>query len=470
MGLFHWRNALRNKSTMQQSADLLISAWHIVTGNAARDILKHSAVAVGRGRILAIGPLETLRQCYPGTREIGGERFVLTAGLVSTHVHTTGETMIKGYIPDTLDFETHVFNWLTPLLVARKPIDDRLSARLTAVEMLRTGTTTFLDAGMAHYLDETVEALVEVGIRGRIGQWVWDVPQDIECYRWTTDQAIARLQQQMEAHRGHDDGRIAAWPILVGHATASDTLWKAAATLAGEYRTGMAFHMSPVDIDTRDFQAAFGRRPVTHLAELGVMDRQPVMTHMVHVSDEEMDILESSGAHIAHCPTSAFRCAYGTSQIGRFPEMAARGINVTLGTDGNNASNHLDLMRVGHLMAGLFKDARQDPTVFPADQIFDMMTMGGARALRLDREIGSIEVGKRADLLLHDTDRPEWRPLLNVMNQLIWSADGRGVHTVLVDGKIVVENGRCTTVDEDRLWREAQAAGEDLIGRVTLPR
>lgn len=274
----------------------------------------------------------------------------------------------------------------------------------------------------------------------------------------------------MEAHPGYDDGRIAAWPILVGHMTASDALWQAAAALAKEHGTGMAFHMSPVAIDTRDFQAAYGQRPIAHLAELGVMDRQPVMTHMVHVHDEEMDILESSGAHIAHCPTSALRCGYGTSQVGRFPEMAARGINVTLGTDGNNASNHLDLMRVGHLMTGLFKDARQDSAVFPAWQIFEMMTMGGARALRLDQEIGSIEIGKRADLVLHDTDRPEWRPLLDVMNQFIWSADGRGVHTVLVNGKIVVENGHCTTVDEAQLWRDAQAAGEDIIGRVTLPR
>jgi cytosine/adenosine deaminase-related metal-dependent hydrolase len=126
-------------------------------------------------------------------------------------------------------------------------------------------------------------------------------------------------------------------------------------------------------------------------------------------------------------------------------------------------------MRATYLVAGLFKDARTDPQMFPAEKAYEMATLGGARALRLDDQIGSLEPGKRADLVLHDTDRPEWRPLLNVASQLVWSADGRGVHTVLVDGRVVVEDGHCTTIDEEKLWADAQAMGEAISARSGLP-
>jgi cytosine/adenosine deaminase-related metal-dependent hydrolase len=149
--------------------------------------------------------------------------------------------------------------------------------------------------------------------------------------------------------------------------------------------------------------------------------------------------------------------------------MVERGINVAIGTDGNNASNYSDLMRATYLVAGLFKDARTDPQMFPAEKAYEMATLGGAKAMRLDNEIGSLEEGKKADVVLHDTDRPEWRPLLNVANQLVWSADGRGVHTVLVDGRVVVDAYRMTTIDEDALYRDVQVAGESITARSGLP-
>jgi cytosine/adenosine deaminase-related metal-dependent hydrolase len=190
---------------------------------------------------------------------------------------------------------------------------------------------------------------------------------------------------------------------------------------------------------------------------------------MVRVNDTEIDLLAQSGANVAHCPTTALKVAYGVTQVGKFPEMVQKGINVSLGTDGNNASNYSDLMRASYLAAGIFKDAREDPQMFPAEKAFEMATICGAKTLLMEDQIGSIERGKKADLVLHDTDRPEWRPLLNVMNQLVWSADGRGVHTVLVDGKIVVEDGRCTTVDEEKLWADVQQMGEAITARSGLP-
>jgi cytosine/adenosine deaminase-related metal-dependent hydrolase len=149
--------------------------------------------------------------------------------------------------------------------------------------------------------------------------------------------------------------------------------------------------------------------------------------------------------------------------------MMQMGINVSIGTDGNNASNYSDLMRATYLVAGLFKDGRQDPQMFPAEMAYEMATIGGAKTMGMADKIGSLEVGKKADVVLHDTDRPEWRPLLNVANQLVWSADGRGVHTVFVDGAKVVEDGRMTTIDEESFYGRCQAAGEAITARSGLP-
>jgi len=200
-----------------------------------------------------------------------------------------------------------------------------------------------------------------------------------------------------------------------------------------------------------------------------VLDNKCALTHCVRLSDHEIDVLAEVGANVAHCPTTALKVSYGITQVGKFPEMVQQGINVSIGTDGNNASNYSDLMRATYLVAGLFKDAREDPQMFPAEKAFEMATLGGARTMLLDDQIGSLEVGKKADLVLHDTDRPEWRPLLNVMNQLVWSAHGGGVSTVMVNGKIVVEKGHCTTIDEEKLWSDSQKMGESITARSGLP-
>ena len=449
--------------------DLLIKGWYVVTMNATRDVIHQGAVAIRGNMIVDVGKASALSQKYTPARVIGGDRFVVTPGMVNTHIHITGEPLTRGYVPDDTPFVENVFEWLCPLYATYNADEERLSGQLASVEMLRSGTTTFLEAGTIRFVDDVVDGLVEVGIRARVGKWIWDLPPEPDVYRQKTDEAIANLQNTMTQHRSHTDGLVSAWSILVGHTTCSDPLWRAATELARNYNTGMSFHMSPATLDPDGFIAEFGQRPIVHLAEIGVLEAQPVITHCVQLDDHEVDLLASSGSHVAHCPTTALKVSYGVTQVGKMPEMVAKGINVTIGTDGNNASNYSDLMRATYLVAGLFKDARRDPDMFPAEKAYEMATLGGARALRLDDQIASLDVGKKADIVLHDTDRPEWRPLLNVANQLVWSADGRGVHTVLVDGQVVVDNYRCTTIDEDRLWADAQIAGENITARSGLP-
>ncbi len=452
-----------------EQIDTLVTGWYVVTMNATRDIIRHGAVALRDGVIVAVGKASDLTARYVARETVGGDRFVVTPGMVNSHIHITGEPLTRGYVPDDTPFEENVFAWLCPLYSVHRADEERLSGQLAAVEMLKSGTTCFLEAGTIRFLDDVIDGLVEVGIRGRVGAWVWDLPPEPDVYKQDTDQAIARLDDQLTRHKSVAGGRLGAWSILVGHTTCSDPLWKAARQLADQHGTGMSFHMSPAMLDPDGFVAEFGHRPMVHLAELGVLRDDVAITHCVRIDDNELRIMAEARVNVAHCPTTALKVSYGVTQVGKMPEMVQAGINVAIGTDGNNASNYSDLMRATYLVAGLFKDARLDPHMFPAEKAYEMATLGGARTMSLQDQIASLEPGKRADVVLHDTDRPEWRPLLNVMNQLVWSADGRGVHTVFVDGVKVVDAGRMTTIDEDRLYAEAQRMGEAIVARSGLP-
>ncbi|MFE2040537.1 amidohydrolase family protein [Streptomyces sp. NPDC059477] len=458
-----------NSPNATAPADTLIVNTLVVTMDDSRRVISDGAVAIRDDLIVAVGKTADVTAEWHSDTVISGERFVVTPGLINTHVHITGEPLTRGFVPDDTPFLENVFEWLTPIHTHYTEEDEHISAQLAALEMLKSGTTAFLEAGTIRFIDPVVEALTEIGIRARVGPWAWDLVPEPETLRMSTAQAIARLKDTMGKYASVADGRIQAWPIIIGHTCCSDELWQAAKNLSIEYGSGFSFHMSPAAMDPEGFLASYGQRPMVHLDELGVLGDNVILTHAVHVDDDEVARLARTGTSVSHCPTTALKVSYGVTQIGKFPEMVAAGVNVAIGTDGNNASNYHDLMRATYLVAGLFKDARRDATIFPAEDAFAMATRNGARGLQAEHEIGSIETGKKADLVLHDTNRPEWRPLHNVANQLVWSADGRGVHTVFVDGRRVVDNYRCTTIDEDDLLRRAQTAGEGIVARSGLP-
>ncbi|MDB5395853.1 MAG: putative hydrolase [Rhodospirillales bacterium] len=450
--------------------DFMIVDTMIVTMDAQRRIITDGALAVTGNVIVAVGKSADLGRDYRARTVIDGRRFVITPGLVNTHVHITGEPLTKSLVLDDTGFEENVFQWLVPIHMAYTEADERLSAQFAALEMLRSGTTSFLEAGTIRFLDPVVDGLTEIGIRGRVGQWAWDFsPEDQSYPSAATDAAVALLSDELGRYPAKEGQRIAAWPILIGHMTCSGELWQAAKELADQHAVGVAAHMSPVQADPDWYLHKHGRRPVEYLADLGAIGANTIFTHGVHFNDDEVGLLAGVGGNISHCATSALKGAYGATAVGRFPEMQARGINVTIGTDGNNNSNYHDLMRATYLLAGLFKDARRDPTLFPAEQALECATLNGAKALQMADQIGSIEVGKKADFVAHDTYRPEWRPLFNVANQLVWSADGRGVHSVWVDGVRIIDDYRCTTIDEDRIYAEVQSAGEAIVARSGLP-
>jgi len=452
-------------------ADLLITHSWVVTMDADRRIFRDGALAIAGDRIVAVGPSDLVEQSVAARDIIDGrDRFVITPGLVNCHVHITGEPITRGHVPDDADWATNVFEWLIPTYLAQTPDQERIAAQLAALEMLRSGTTCFIEAGTILDLDTVVDALGATGIRGRVGQWVQDrafAPDDDQAA--LTRQAVATIESELARYPGTDDPLIAAWPCLVGHNTATDDLWREATALAAAHGAGITAHMSADPADPDFYLATAGRRAIAHLSDLGVLGPHLSLTHAIHLDDEEVALLAASGTNITHCPMTAMKGAYGATAVGKFPEMAAAGVNLQLGTDGNNNGNAADLMRAMFVTAGLFKDSRRDASLFSAYQVLEMATINGAKGAGMADRIGSLEVGKKADFVLHDRDRPEWRPLLNVVNQLVYSADGRGVHSVWVDGRRVIDNYRSTLIDEERLFAEVETAGAAVLARAGKP-
>lgn len=436
--------------------------------NPERQVIGDGALAIGGDRIVAVGKREALQRSVAAKETLDARRFVITPGFVDGHIHITGDPLTRGFArggPDVTPSE-RMSRWVIPIFRAHTPGDEHISARCAALAMMRHGTTCFLEAGTVSHLDAVMEGLARTGIRGRVGEWV-----EGRAYDPADDQAkasaaaIAILESEIARYPDDGEAKLAAWPVLVGHSTNSDDVWRAAKALADAHGLGVSAHMSPRASDPAWFLANHGRRPLEHLADIGVLGANVSLTHLADIDNSELDILARSGANAIFCPHAALQGGFGVSRIGLFPEMVAREVTVMLGTDGLAT----DILSSARLMAGVFRDARSDQALFPPTAILELATVNGARAMGLSGLIGSLEVGKKADLVLHDTDIPEWGPIFDPVAQLALCAPPSGVHSVWIDGVRVIEAGRATLIDEAKLLADARQAGAALIARTGLP-
>ncbi len=450
-------------------ADLLISGATLITMNAERQVIADGAIAIAGDRIVAVGKREALTRSVVAREVIDGRRFVVTPGFVDAHIHITGDPLTRGFArggPDDT-WSDKLQKWVIPIFKAQTAADERLSAQCAALAMIRYGTTCFVEAGTVLQLDAVMEGLDESGIRGRVGEWV-----EGRAFNPADDQAkvsaaaIAILESEVERYpdRGGDT-RLAAWPLLVGHSTNSDDVWRAAKALADQHGLRVSAHMSPRAGDPEWFLARYNRRPLEHLADIDVLGETVMLTHLANIDQSELDLLVQSGAGAIHCPHAAFQGGFGLTHIGLFPEMLDRGVNLMLGTDGMAA----DILSSGRLMASVFRDARWDQELIPATTVLEMAILNPARAMGMADQIGSLDPGKKADLVLHDTDLPEWGPVFDAVGQLAFSAPSSGVHSVWIDGVRVLDDGRATQLDEEKVLADARQAGREVIARTGLP-
>lgn len=445
--------------------DLLVVGGDVVTMNARREVLLGGTVAVAGERILAVGATGELRARWPGTPEWDASDCVVTPGMVNAHLHQTGDPLARARIPDDLPPGASVDTWAVPLHAAHRPDDDELSALLAGVESVRNGVTTIIEAGTVAHPHRVAAAMSEVGVRGGIGAWGWDVPG--APFAAPAAEVLDRLAELVAAYPA--GGSVEGWVTLVGHGLASDELLSGAADLARATGARMTMHLSPSGADPDDYLRRTGRRPVLHLAELGVLGPHLLLAHAVWLDDAEVEALLADRTAVAYCPWAYLRLGQGVTQAGRHAALSRRGGRLALGTDAGNAADSADLLRTAALAVGLAKDMAIDPTGPGAAEALEWATIGGAEAVGMADRIGSLEPGKYADLVVHDATGPQWTPRGDIAQQLVWSSDGRSVRDVLIGGRVVVRDHTCVTVDERALRTLAARASTALLARAGVP-
>jgi cytosine/adenosine deaminase-related metal-dependent hydrolase len=436
--------------------ELLIEHGLLITVDAERRIITDGAIAIRGDRILEVGKTDELRNLFRPLRVIDASDRVVTPGFVNAHTHLTEPG--RGFIPDNIPPLPWIVEWTAPLMATLTPEEEYLLSKLVLLEAVKTGTTTFVEGGTIKYPDEALQAVKEVGIRVNLGRWTWDLPQEPAIFRQTTEQALIALEDFFRRYHGAADGLVSVWMHLIGAGSCSDELIQGAKELADRLGVGISQHQSYTRADVEQFMAEHaGHRPMEHFADLGVLDRNVRFCHMNALSNHEVGLIREFQVKPVHVILAAMKAGYGATVTGKHPEMLAVGVPVSLGSDGSNASNSFDMVRAMYCVAGIYKDSRLDNEMIPAEQAIEMATINGAKSVLMEDEVGSLEKGKLADIVLFDRKRPEWLPMINPVNNLVYSADGRSVHTVLVGGRIVAEGFRSTLLDEDQLYAQIEA-------------
>jgi len=416
----------------------LIHAQFIVPVRPGRVLLENHTVAVEGSRIIGVVPRAEAEQRWPGAQQVELPDHVLLPGLVNCHTHAP-MTLLRGYADD-LDLHVWLQDHIWP--AERQFVGPgfvRDGTRLAIAEMFRSGTTCFND--MYFFPEAAIEACLEAGIRASIGLIVIEFET-----AWARDatEYIDRGQQLYEAFR--NDPLISF--ALAPHApyTVSDQTLQRIAELSESLQAPVHTHLLETEWEIKQSLQQHDRPPMARLEQLGLLNSRLQAVHMTQLSAEDIDRVAQAGAHVIHCPQSNLKLASGFCPLSALQQA---GVNVALGTDGAASNNDLDLLSEGQTAALLGKGVSGDARAVDAFEVVEMLTINGARALGLDDRIGSIEVGKQADLCALDLSSPETQPLHHVVSQLIYAASSRQVSDVWVGGQRVLDTGKLVTIDLD---------------------
>lgn len=442
----------------------IANARFAVTMNQDREMIRDASILISGNRIVAIGKARTL-ELVTADHVIDATDMVVLPGLCNGHIHLSYAHAVRGLFPDHLsrtDYVAAVFR-----LQSEMTADDEYHTTLLALtELLKYGTTSVLDPGSIRHLDAGIEAFKTAGARGIVGSHVIDRETPLALPVLGTDAAIRRIEDSFTKYDGNCDGRVRVWAMPFSARLASRALLVAAKEIADEHNAGVTLHQNLRESAIVDFVAANGARPVQALRDWGVLGPNVLLAHLTGIDQSEVMAMAGTQTRGVVCPGAAMKLGESFGWTCPLPEMQSAGVTVGLGTDAANNANLIDTFRAMYLVAVAFKDARRDTAQIPAETALEMATCDGARSLGLDGDVGSIEVGKKADLILCDSRRPEWRALIDPVNNLVYSADGRSVHTVIVDGIPVVANHTALFVDEVELAERVEVLGTRLRERV----
>ncbi|MDD4568745.1 MAG: amidohydrolase [Tepidanaerobacteraceae bacterium] len=426
--------------------NILIKNAQVLTFDGKKALIKKADIAVEGTTISQIGEVEA---DFETKKIIDAKNMLAMPGLINAHTHLS-MNLFRNYADDM-----PLWDWLTKKIW---PIEERLTAEavyrgsiLGLAELIKSGVTGFLD--MYFFADRTIEAALETGIRAYIARGLTDEEEGKEFQLNETRELYKKYHEK--------DGRV---KIFVGpHApyTCSPRYLEKVTALSEELGTSIHIHLSETKKEVDESIQKWGKTPIKHVYDLGLFERPTIAAHCVHVDDEDIEILAGSGVKAVYNPTSNLKLASGFAPI---EKMLKAGVNVALGTDGASSNNNLNMFEEMHLASIVNKCVNHDAVSVPAEAVIKMATINGAKALGVEKELGSLEVGKKADIILIDLKKPHLCPLNNPLSAICYSAQSSDVHTVMVDGKILMENYELKTIDIEKAMYEAEEAARKLIG------
>ncbi|HEY7163792.1 MAG TPA: amidohydrolase [Candidatus Binatia bacterium] len=440
------------------------SARFILTMDPERRIIRDGSIVVEKSRITHVGKAVELA-AVAAERVIDGRNMVVTPGFFNGHMHISYAHPVRGIFPDDVADRLNTVFQLQSMMTEE---EEYYTTLLGIIELLKNGSTCFLDPGTTKFPDACMQAYEDSGCRIVLGEGLTDIPETRKLPLYSTDEAISRTEAWIKKYDHRLNDRVRCWPMPFSAVNCTPELLKGLKRLADEYQTGMTFHHTLTPKLQQTFRQKYGKLATEFLEDCGVLGSNVLLAHVMGLDGAEIDALARTETSVVMCPANAIKQAKGIKDNGRLPEMLDKGIKVALGSDSVNSSNHLDLVRSMNLAACLYKDARLDTKMIPAERALEMATIMGAEAFGMARDLGSVEKGKKADLLLFDTKRPEWQALFNPVNNLIYSADSRSIHTVMIDGRIVVEGYEQQFAEEWPLMQKVQEIGESILKRSGL--
>jgi len=448
-----------------RTIDLLVTHGVVITVDAERRIILDGAIAVDGGRIVEVGRTADVAPRFAARRTIDAGGGAVTPGFIECHTHVA-QHLGRGSIPDTWPEEREHDQWL-PFWTNITPEEADRSTMLACLEMVRNGTTTFCDLGGKFDVERKAAVVNAVGLRGILSELAWDQPPHEVVGTGDTDACLRRLERVVAAlPLDGPDTRVWGGVGIPGMGSASDRLIVEAKALADRHGLVFYMHQSFGEPDTERYREHAGGRTATeYLASLGVLDDHLQLIHMIRTEVSEVALLAAAGTHVVHCPGASVRVGMGVSRVGHFPEMVEARVNVALGSDSGNYSDFYDIGRQMYLAATIHREARGVMPTIAAEDVVEMATINGARAIGAGDWLGSLEAGKQADLVIHRYDRPEWRPGVNPINSLVYSAQTVAVDTVIVGGETILAGGRFTRVDGERELAAIDAAARALNAR-----
>ncbi len=434
----------------KDAVDLIVSGGIVVTMDSARAILPDGSVALRGDSILAVGPRAEIETRYRAAQVIDAHGHLVLPGFINGHTHVP-MTLFRG-LHDDVTLNDWLYKYIFP--AEAKNVNEefvRWGTRLAAAEQIRAGVTTFAD--MYYFEDAIAEETKAAGMRGMLGETFIDFPAPDNK---SEAEMLAYTEKFLKRWQGDPLIHAAAAPHSIY--TCSKKTLQDAAALARKYHAPILIHVAEMKKEWEDSEKANGMSPVQYLEKIGVLGPDIVAAHCIFVDGADRKLLAERGTGCVHNPSSNMMIASGVAPV---PEMRGAGVAVGLGTDGPAGSNNdLDLMEEIDLAAKLAKISKMNPLALGAKDVVAMATIDGARALHMEKEIGSLEAGKKADLVLISLNEPNAVPMYDVYAQIAYSLKGSDVDTVVIGGRVVMRDRKLLTVDEAAVLEKAREYGD----------